>query len=93
MQNMGTESDDTFDEMRKRVAASLMSWKNSIKDIILKGMDTGEFRKDTNAEQIALTMVAATEGAILLAKVTMDNHYLDTVLDSLKTVVKSIEES
>ena len=92
MLNMGTEADDTFEAMRQRVADSLMSWKNSIQNIITLGIEAKEFKADTNAEQIALTMVAMTEGAILLGMVTKNNHNLDTVLESVKILTQGIQE-
>jgi TetR/AcrR family transcriptional regulator, transcriptional repressor for nem operon len=92
MLNMGTEADDTFEVMRQRVADSLMRWKNSIQSIIELGIEAKEFKADTNAEQIALTMVAITEGAMLLGRVTKNDFNLDTVLESVKTLTLSIEE-
>ena len=92
MLNMGTEADDTFEEMRKLVADSLMRWKRSIEKIITLGIEAGEFKKGTNAQQIALAMVAMTEGGILLAKVNQNNDHLDMVMDSVKALIQSIEE-
>ena len=91
MLNMGTEADDTFEAMRQRVADSLMSWKNNIQDIITRGIESGEFKADTNAAQIALTMVAMTEGAIFLGRVTKNDSHLDAVLESVKALTLSIE--
>lgn len=90
--NMSTDANNSFGAMREKVAGCLMLWKNDIQEIIEKGVEAKEFRAGTNAEKIALTMVALTEGAILIAVATQNHENLDSVLESLKTIALSIEE-
>lgn len=91
--NMSTDANDSFDAMRQKVAECLMIWRSDIRHIIEKGIEAKEFRADANAGQISLTMVALTEGAIMIAMVTQSLDNLDTILETLKTIALSIEEN
>jgi TetR/AcrR family transcriptional regulator, transcriptional repressor for nem operon len=88
--NAGTESDDTFEPLRKKVAKAISDMKKEIETIISNGIAAKEFRKDTNQEKTALTIIALVEGGILLGKTMNKPAYLDTVLESVKDLVSNI---
>ena len=88
--NAGTEADDTFEPLRKKVARAISDMKKDMEAIINAGIAAKEFRKDTNAEKTALAMIALVEGGILLGKTTNKPAYLDTVLETVKDIVNNI---
>ncbi|NII25175.1 TetR/AcrR family transcriptional regulator [Pseudoflavitalea sp. X16] len=88
--NAGTEADDTFEPLRKKVARAITDMKKDLETIINDGIAAKEFRKDTNAEKTALTIMALVEGGLLLGKTTHKPAYLDMVLETVKDVVNNI---
>lgn len=88
--NAGTEADDTFEPLRKKVAKVITDMKRNMEAIIAEGIAAKEFRQDTNAEKTALTIIALVEGGILLGKTTHKPAYLDTVLEAVKDMVNNI---
>lgn len=88
--NAGTEADDTFEPLRKKVARAITDMKKDLEAIITEGIAAKEFRKDTNAEKTALAIIALVEGGILLGKTTHKTAYLDIVLETVKDLVNNI---
>jgi AcrR family transcriptional regulator len=88
--NAGTEADDTFEPMRKKVNKAIIDWKKDLETIINQGIAAREFRKDTQAEKTALSIMALIEGGILLGKSTNKANYLDTVLETVKDLIHNI---
>jgi len=88
--NAGTEADDTFEPLRKKVNKALIDWKKDLENIINQGIAAKEFKKDTQAEKTALAIMALIEGGILLGKSTHKPNYLDSVLETVKDLVNNI---
>lgn len=88
--NAGTEADDTFEPLRRKVARAITDTKKGLETIINNGIAAKEFRKDVNAEKTALTIIALVEGGLLLGKTTHKAAYLDTVLEAVKDLVNDI---
>jgi AcrR family transcriptional regulator len=88
--NTATESDDTHPELRARTIAAFTVWKNSITRIVKKGMDEGEFRSDIDAEDVAITMMAMIEGAVMMSKLTAKVSYLKIVMGSVKKLINDL---
>lgn len=88
--NAGTEADDTFEPMRKKVNKAIIDWKKELETIINQGIAAKEFKKDTQAEKTALAIMALIEGGILLGKSTHKPNYLDTVLETVKDLIHNI---
>ncbi|MFY0254550.1 TetR/AcrR family transcriptional regulator [Chitinophaga sp. 30R24] len=90
MLNTATEADDTHPALKKRAADAVMAWKDRIIAIIEKGILNGEFSKKTNAEQIALTMIATIEGCIMIAKLTGKMHYRNAIMQSVEKLINTL---
>ncbi len=88
--NTATESDDTHPELRARTISAFTVWKNSITRIVKKGMDEGEFRSDIDAEEVAITMMAMIEGAVMMSKLTAKVSYLKIVMGSVKKLINDL---
>jgi TetR/AcrR family transcriptional repressor of nem operon len=89
--NAGTEADDTHEPLRERVAEQLILWKEDLVGIIQQGIAANEFRADTNANKLALSIIALVEGGTLIGRSTRNPLYLDTILDTIRDLVKTID--
>ena len=89
--NTAVEADDTHPELRKKAATAVLAWKNRIINIIEEGKSTKEFIEPIDSEQIALTMIATIEGAIMIAKLLDQKQHISTILQSLKKIILSLK--
>ncbi|MFA6276287.1 MAG: TetR/AcrR family transcriptional regulator [Pedobacter sp.] len=89
--NTAVEADDTHAGLRTKATEAILSWKKTIVKIIEKGIVDKEFKPDTDAEQIAFTMIAMTEGSMMIAKLLDNKQYVTMVLQSMKKMIQSID--
>lgn len=88
--NTAIESDDTHPGLRKKASAALMDWKDKIAGLIRKGIKNKEFKPAVNVEEVALTMVATIEGAIMISKATGKLNHLRAVLRSVEKMIDDL---
>lgn len=88
--NAGTEADDTFEPLRKKVAKAMTDMKKELEAMITGGIAAGEFRTAINPEQTALALIALIEGGILLGRTLHKGAYLDSVLESARNLVHQL---
>jgi AcrR family transcriptional regulator len=88
--NTATEADDTHPELRKKVSGAILEWKKSISNIIRTGIANKEFRKGTDPGQMAITIIAMLEGAIMIAGATGKSQYRSAVARSLAKLVEAL---
>jgi hypothetical protein len=89
--NTAIESDDTHPELRKRVVAAIENWKKKIEDIVRMGVQSKEFKKDVNAEQIALTIIALVEGGMMISKATKKAGYRAAIARAVENFIEQIQ--
>jgi TetR/AcrR family transcriptional repressor of nem operon len=89
--NTAVESDDTHPGLRKKAGTAINNWKKNIIQIVEKGIVAGEFDKDTNAEQAALTIIAMVEGGLMISKVTGKSAYRTIIMKSLKEYIEQMK--
>jgi len=85
--NAGMEADDTNEALRQKVAGAFRSWRDDLTELITLGMQAGEFKNDTNATELAITIMALIEGGVALGQSTRESIYFDTVLHSIKKMI------
>ena len=88
--NTSTEADDTHPALKQRACDAIMSWKKNLVGIIKEGIANKEFGKATDPEQIAVTIIAMLEGAIMIAGVTGKAQYRSHVAKSLAKLIKAL---
>jgi AcrR family transcriptional regulator len=88
--NTAIESDDTHPELREKVLKAVLDWKKRLTNLVKEGIAQNQIAKDTNAEQVALTMIAMIEGAIMLSRLTASEAHWDLIMDSLKKYVHQL---
>ena len=86
--NTAVEADDTHPELKKKVAAAIHSWKKKIVEILQSGIEEKEFRKNIDTEQMAVTLIALIEGAIMISKATEKPAYRNAIMKSLEAYIE-----
>lgn len=88
--NTAIEADDTHPELRKKAADAIINWKDSVVRLIQKGIATQEFAHDTDPEQVALTMIATIEGAVMITKLTGKLNYRRAIMKSVDKLINDL---
>ena len=85
--NTAIESDDTHQMLRERAKDAIMSWKARIVGLIEKGIKVKEFSPAADAAEVAITMIAMIEGAIMITKLTGKLAYRNAVMRAVKKMI------
>ena len=88
--NTATEADDTHPALKKKASQAIQNWKMKIEELIEAGVTAKEFKKTTNTEAKALTIIAAIEGAIMITKLTGKINYRNAIMDSVKQIIEDL---
>lgn len=91
--NAGTEADDTHEPLRQRVSEEISNTLQEVVSIIRDGIIAREFRPDTDANQLALSLLAIIQGGIFIARTTRNPTHLDTVLKTARNLVHEMLEN
>lgn len=89
--NTAVDADDTNPVLKEKAAMVILRWKKGIEELIQAGIAAGEFRKDIDTTQTALSIIALIEGGIMIAKVTNTPANLDTVLKTVNNIITGLE--
>lgn len=90
--NTSTEADDTHPQLRERAKNALNFWKTSLMNQINRGIERGEIKESTNAQQIAVIMMSLIEGAFMQAKVTGQLTELNVAMDYLEKIIIELKK-
>jgi TetR/AcrR family transcriptional repressor of nem operon len=85
--NTAIEADDTHPLLKNKAADAITAWKRKIMELIMLGIETQEFRSDVNPEQVALTIIAMIEGAIMITKLTGKTNFRKSILQSVEKLI------
>ena len=88
--NTAVDADDTHPTLKQKAADAIIQWKNAITKLIQKGIGNNEFRPDVDPEQIALTIIATIEGAIMITKLTGKLNYRRAIMGSVEKLINDL---
>jgi TetR/AcrR family transcriptional repressor of nem operon len=88
--NTAVEADDTHPELRERAREAIINWKNAITKLIQKGIGNNEFRTDVEPEEVALTIIATIEGAMMITKLTGKLNYRSVMMKSVDKMINDL---
>ena len=74
---------ETDAQARALIAAGFGEWSAAISDGLRRLHDTGRLPKDTDPDDLAVTLLATLQGGLLLAQVQRDTRPLETAIDTL----------
>jgi len=84
MGNLASELSDVHEGFRQRLADIFERWRVTLATTLERGRGSGRLRADLDAASAAGFVVAALEGAILMAKVTKDISVMEKCVNELK---------
>jgi TetR/AcrR family transcriptional regulator, transcriptional repressor for nem operon len=84
MGNLASELSDVHEGFRQRLADIFGRWRVTLATTLERGRESGRLRADLDAPSAAGFVVAALEGAILMAKVTKDISVMEKCVTELK---------
>jgi len=89
--NTAIEADDTNALLKDRAAKAVLNWKKSIQELIQCGVSTGEFKQGLDDAQIALSIIALIEGAVMISKVTNSQSNMDKIMQTVELLISQIK--
>lgn len=90
MVNTGPEADDTHPALKARVADAIETWKARTVGFIEEGIRNKEIAPDTNAEQVAVTLISMIQGAILVSRSTGKPQYGRNVMEVARKYIEAL---
>lgn len=88
LMNTAVDADDAIPFLKERAKQGLKEMLGSLKYIIEKGIETGEFSKKLNALDEAELIFATIEGGIMMSKLNDSPGILNKLLENLKGQIK-----
>lgn len=88
--NSAVEADDHHLSMRRVVTKEILEVVTFIETLLKKGIRAGEFKKDTNARELAYIFFCALEGAIMFSRVEASSEPMDIIVDHCKNKLEQI---
>lgn len=88
--NTAVEADDHRVSMRRLVARELVHTVEFIASLIEDGIAAGEFKKSTDAHQMAYVFFCSIEGAVMFARAERSAEPMQIVIKHCKNLVKQI---
>lgn len=86
---LGGQLAETDPTARSRVAAGFARWSDAIGDQLRELEAGGRLPSGTNPENLAVTILAALQGGLLLAQIQRDTRPLETTLDTLLALLST----
>jgi TetR/AcrR family transcriptional regulator, transcriptional repressor for nem operon len=81
--SMASELSDCDPVARARLARSFAQWENMIGDGLASVATRGELAEGTDVNRVALAMLAAIQGGLLLSQVRRDTAPLEAAVDTM----------
>jgi TetR/AcrR family transcriptional repressor of nem operon len=83
---------ETDAQARALIAAGFGQWSAAIRDGLHRLHDTGHLPKGTDPDDLAVTLLAALQGGLLLAQVQRDTRPLETAIDTLLELARTTRQ-
>ena len=90
LMNTAIDADDGNPVLRMLARNGIQAWKKRLARVVDEGRRSGEIRKDTEPRQIANTMVATLEGALMISRIEGNRSALLDAQKTLKTMLAGI---
>jgi TetR/AcrR family transcriptional repressor of nem operon len=81
--SLSSELSDAHPWARDALAAGFGAWSGAIRDGLAAMIGNGTLRPETDADELALALLAAVQGGLLLAQAHRGTHALEAALNAL----------
>jgi AcrR family transcriptional regulator len=85
--SLGSELADTDPEARAEVAQGFRRWQAAIQSGLREMRDRGGLTPDTDPDTLALALLAALQGGLLLTQIQRDTEPLQAALDAMLDLI------
>jgi TetR/AcrR family transcriptional repressor of nem operon len=89
--NAAVDTDDGNIALRKLARASFTEWRRRIAAIVEQGIASGELRRSADPVQVADTMIASIEGALMLSRILGNRSPLEHLREPLEALLNQLE--
>lgn len=86
--NTAIDSDDTHPALRGRAKEALEDWRAALIRIVASGRQRGEVRPDVYPQQVADTLIASLEGALMMSRLLADSAPMRNTLEHLQSYLQ-----
>jgi TetR/AcrR family transcriptional regulator, transcriptional repressor for nem operon len=90
LMNSAVDADDGNTVLRDLTRQAFADWRNDLAEIVRQGLETGEIRPEVNPMEVADTVVASLEGALVLARLERDRGALKRVQAMLHRLLDTL---
>jgi TetR/AcrR family transcriptional regulator, transcriptional repressor for nem operon len=91
--NTAVDSDDGNPVLREKASAALSQWRSSIRDIVQQGQHAHEFLADIDPEEVATTLIASLEGAVMMSRMERTREPLTRIGKHLEAYLEGLRRS
>jgi TetR/AcrR family transcriptional regulator, transcriptional repressor for nem operon len=88
--SLGSQLAETEPEARAAVAAGFRRWEDAIRDGLRKMHARGRLTPRADPDQLALAILAALQGGLLLAQIQRDTRPLEASLEAMITLIAAL---
>jgi AcrR family transcriptional regulator len=88
--NTATEADDTNSLLKEKAASASKNWQRCMMESIESGIESGEFKRGINIDQLTFSILALIEGGLMLSRVASDSSRMDQIMSTVEGMVNSI---
>jgi AcrR family transcriptional regulator len=88
--NTATEADDTNSLLKEKAANASKGWQHCMAQFIQSGIESGEFKKDVNINQLTFSILSLIEGGLMLSRVANDSSLMDQIMNTVEGMINSI---
>lgn len=89
LMNTAIDSDDSNTVLRGLARQAFADWRKRVTAIIQQGIREGDFHKTCDAAELADTIIAALEGALMLSKLDGDRRALKHIRKSMDLLISA----
>lgn len=90
-EDTGSQTDDTHHLLRKKAASALISWRKTLENQIIQGIEKKEIKPQTNPTEIAVIMISMIEGAIVQKKVSGKTTEIKIAMSFLEKLIRNLK--
>ncbi|QMV19948.1 TetR family transcriptional regulator [Granulicella sp. 5B5] len=90
LMNTAIDSDDGNPRLRELALEALNGWQNRLAKIVIAGMRAGEIRSGVKPRQLANTIIATLEGALMMSRLQRTQSALRDAQTTLNGVLEGV---
>jgi len=89
--NTAVDSDDGSPVLRDKARTALAEWRSEIADLVRAGLAVGDLRPDIDPDSVAVVMISALEGGIMMCRLEQSREPLRMVGMHLEKYLRSLQ--